>query len=67
MKSKLCRKCKIIKPLEDFSEIKNINKTETVYRKSNCKSCMSLRAREWAIKNRERFNKYHREYYSNNK
>jgi len=53
-----------VKDIEkDFTERTNYHKTSTRYFKPHCKACSSIRTKEWQEKNRERYNKYARDYY----
>ena len=65
-KKKKCIKCgkeKII--TKEFSQRRNYNGTEKIYYKSHCKSCCVEHSGDWVTKNREKFNKYQREYHKN--
>ena len=59
---KECKDCKKIKDINEFSERNNYRNTSTIYYKPHCKSCMTIRTNKWVSKNREKFNKYQREY-----
>jgi hypothetical protein len=59
---KVCRKCKVEKPFDEFSphhKDGNFN--------NQCKKCVSKNTREWALNNVERYKLRTREYYLNNK
>mgnify|MGYP001581959131 FL=1 len=58
--SRVCRTCGLTLPLGEFYPS---NQCLSPY----CKSCNSIRRLEWYHKNRERENKYHREYNRNHR
>ena len=60
---KICTKCGLTKPLEDF--YKNISKS-TGY-EAACKVCHGKQVRENILKDHEAYKAYHREYYQKNK
>jgi len=60
---KRCSLCKNTKPLNKFHR----DKGKKDGHGSRCKVCNSKRAREWRLKNKERYRSYMRKYYINNK
>jgi hypothetical protein len=64
---KRCVDCKEEKELSEFKDRPNVNKTKTKYKSSICRGCLSKRTMAWQKNNRERYNKYIREYNKNRK
>lgn len=59
---KLCNKCGIEKPLEEFSIYKS-GKYRIGKPHSHCKECEKAKTIKWVKKNRDKHNKYQLEYY----
>lgn len=63
MDMKICTKCKVEKPVEDFS----INKRVKTGLKSRCKACSAEDYAHWISTNKENKKKSKKEWYDNNK
>jgi hypothetical protein len=59
-KPRLCKDCLEEKPIEEFSFRDN---GRSIYPCVYCRSCMSKRARAWALKNVEKFAAYQKKYW----
>jgi hypothetical protein len=62
LNTKICSKCKINKPLYEFS----LGKNKDGY-KSWCKECVNLYSRKYYEKNKEKISESHNKYYSTHK
>lgn len=51
---KTCRKCRVVKPLEDFHTYVKADRPGRVYTRGECKACSHEQRREWGEDNRER-------------
>src|ERR1044072_7536557 len=60
---KRCHLCKKVKPLTEFPRAKRYWKG----RDSRCKACSTIRHAKWVSKNREYYNRKHREYVAKRK
>lgn len=56
---KYCHACNTVKKTSEYSIRKTKNGS---YLNSYCKACMTKRMKKWREANREKFNKYQREY-----
>ena len=63
MKTKVCRVCKIEKPIEEFAR----HRRRKDGRDNVCKKCAAERVRQWRIKNKEYYTEYNKEYYKRTK
>lgn len=61
---KKCIKCNEVKDIDFFSIRKNINKTNVVYRKSECRQCAYRRTKLWKTKNKQKFLLYQKNYWN---
>jgi len=59
---KVCTKCKIEKSLDNYHN----TKTNKSGKKSICKTCVSIREKNWRIKNEDRFKENRKKYYQKN-
>lgn len=62
---KNCKDCNTDKPESEYYLRKTPKGSVTLM--SFCKTCMVRRTVAWQMKNRERYKKYHQEYYLKNK
>jgi len=60
--NKICGDCKKEKPLSEFNKRNNYNSTNTTYYRTSCKKCDIIRAVQWKVGNRDKFNKYQSAY-----
>jgi 5-methylcytosine-specific restriction endonuclease McrA len=60
--SKQCSRCQTVKPLDDFGTQRTRGKLKV---NSRCKTCASEIATEWRLANRERYNRFFREWRKN--
>ncbi|WP_432010189.1 endonuclease VII domain-containing protein [Streptomyces cucumeris] len=51
---KTCRKCGVVKPLDEFSLSRRATATTNAVYRSDCKACCSARAKQWIADNSER-------------
>lgn len=58
-KEKRCNKCGLVKPAKDFSKHGKLHSFSLKYA---CKKCQVERMKKWIEKNREKFNKYQKDY-----
>ena len=61
MKTKICSKCKIEKPIDDYYN------TSQGYKHAECKPCFRARSKATTAKNKDKLIEYNREYYKKNK
>jgi len=68
MKTKVCKTCKINKPLTEFYQQnkKRKNGEEYIYYNPNCKECCILKSLEWNYSNIEAHHKNYNKYYNSN-
>lgn len=63
MKSKICTKCGIEKPLSEFYNRKQTKDGK----RSACKDCINFSNKKWINENREKYSQYQRKYLKENK